>query len=406
MIRALLSKLRGRFFSRLALRARLALWSAILLFGTSILLTLFINFVARASLPRVIVAPLIATPPPVVRPTALPEHITPVPFEAPQFSPQPIVKGLAIQQVQQATLRQILLISTGGILLILVVGSLGIYWLSGYGLRPVRELAQWVTHIDAQTLETRFAVNGPNDEIKQLADAFNSLLDRLEESLQQQKRFVSDAAHELRTPLATLRTSIEVVHTNPNATLTDYREMSQKLEKTLSRLERLTENLLLLARAEQQVTFEEVFLWPLVEDVLSDMKPLAQLKDVRLQLDGNTDILVRGDSSLLSSAFRNLIDNAILYNRPGGSVKIHIASESKWAITTIADTGIGIPQEDIASIFDRFYRGREARSLHRNGTGLGLALVDHIVHLHGGEIQVESTLDISSTFTVRLPLKE
>jgi len=398
-----LSRLGKWLRSRLTLRMRLALWSAVLLLGTSLALVLFINLVARASLPRVIVAPLVATPPP-ARPTVLGGPITPVPFEAPEINPHLVVKGWAIRQVQQAALRQILLISAGGILLILAVGSLGIYWLSGHALRPVRELAHWVSRVDIQTLDKRFVLERPEDEVKQLADAFNRLLDRLERSLEQQQRFVSDAAHELRTPFATLRTSIETIRSDPTATLQDYREMSTTLEHALGRLERLTEGLLLLTHHEQQVAHDEVFLWPMLEDVLLDMEPLAKAQAIHVHLSGDPEVMTRGDNALLVVVFRNLIENAIRYNRSGGTVTVHLAREPGWATITITDTGIGMSEEEITHIFERFYRGQAARALYRNGSGLGLALAAHVVQLHGGEIRGESTPGVGSTFTVRLPL--
>ncbi|MDQ7030782.1 MAG: HAMP domain-containing sensor histidine kinase [Ardenticatenia bacterium] len=222
-----------------------------------------------------------------------------------------MVKGWAIQQVQQAALRQILLISVGGILLILAVGSFGIYWLSGHALHPVRELAHWVSRVDIQTLDKRFVLERPEDEVKQLAEAFNRLLDRLEQSLEQQQRFVSDAAHELRTPFATLRTSIETVRSDPTATLQDYLEMTATLEQVLGRLERLTEGLLLLTRHEQQVAHAEVFLWPLLEDVLLDMEPLAKARAIHVHLSGDPEVVIQGDYALLIVVFRNLIENAI-----------------------------------------------------------------------------------------------
>ncbi len=401
-MQALISRLRGWARSHLTLRMRLAVWSAVLLLVTSLILVIFINLVARASVPRLVVSPLVATPPP--EPTCTHVPHARIPFAAPGIGSGLLVKGWAVQQVQKSALRQVLLISVGGILLILVVGSIGIYLLTGYALYPVHKLARWVASIDVRNLSDRFAWYGPNDEVKQLADAFDSLLDRLEQSLEQQERFISDAAHELRTPLATLRTTIEVLRSDPDATLEEYRKMSEKLERTISHLERLTESLLLLTRSEQQIAREEVFLWPLLEDLLLDMGPLAQARGVRLSLEGESDVMVEGDGSLLLSVFRNLVRNAILYNRRGGSVTVRLAEEPGWAVVSIEDTGVGIPKEEIGRIFDRFYRGRASRSRHRDGTGLGLALVAHIVRLHRGKIQVESTPGVGSTFTVRLPL--
>ena len=271
-----------------------------------------------------------------------------------------------------------------------------------HALRPVRELAQWVSRVDVQTLNQRFPLDGPEDEVKPLAGAFHRVLDRLEQALEQQKRFVSDAAHELRTPLATLRATIEAVRSDPTAEA--YQNMSETLEKALGHLERIIESLLILARNERHLVWEEVFLWPLLEDVLEDMVPLAKARAVRVHLNGDPEVAVRGDTGLLVVAFRNLVENAIRYNRDGGAVTVHLAREPGWATITVADTGIGISEEDMAHIFDRFYRGQAARSLHHHGTGLGLALVAHIVRLHGGAVHVESTPGVGSTFSVRFPL--
>ena len=180
--------------------------------------------------------------------------------------------------------------------------------------------------------------------------------------------------------------------------------MSTTLEHALGRLERLTEGLLLLTRPEQQVAHDEVFLWPLLEDVLLDMEPLAKAHAIHVHLSGDPEVMIRGDNALLVVAFRNLIENAIRYNRSGGTVTVHLAREPGWATITITDTGIGMSEEEITHIFERFYRGQAARALYRNGSGLGLALAAHIVQLHGGEIRGESTPGVGSTFTVRLPL--
>ncbi len=387
---------------RLTLRWRLALWSAALLSVVSVALIVFVNVVARVAIPRAIAIPLFSTPPPPRSDGA--DHLTPVPFDAPALEPETVVKGIAVQQVQQATLRQVLLVSVLGATLAVGLGSVGAYWLAGQALRPVRDLSRTTRRINAKKLDARIALEGPNDEIKALADAFNNMLARLERAFEQQDRFVGDAAHELRTPLATLRTNLEVVCADPNATLDNYREMSLALERTLTRLERLVADLLLLARGEKLMTRGEVSLGPLLEEVQLDLKPLADERQVSLRLNGEVGITVRGDGRLLATAFANLVENGICYNYPGGEVVVHLQREERWAVVAVADTGVGISEEDQAHIFDRFYRADRSCSHHRGGAGLGLSIVAHVVEQHGGQVQVESSPGVGSTFTLRLPL--
>ena len=236
---------------RLTLRWRLALWSAALLSIASLALVVFVNVVAQAAIPQAIAIPLLSTPPPPHSDGA--DHLTPVPFEAPAMDPDTVVKGVAVQQVQQATLRQVLLISGIGVTLVVGLGCVGAYWLAGRALHPVRNLAEVTRCIGIQELGERIALEGPQDEIKALAGAFDDMLARLERAIQQQDRFVGDVAHELRTPLATLRTNLEVIQVDPDATLDDYREMNLALERALTRLERLVADLLLLARDEKRI---------------------------------------------------------------------------------------------------------------------------------------------------------
>jgi two-component system sensor histidine kinase ArlS len=306
--------------------------------------------------------------------------------------------------VQQATLRQVLLISVIGVALAVGLGSVGAYWLAGQALRPVRDLSRTIRRINAKELDARIALEGPDDEIRALAGAFDNVLARLERAFEQQDRFVGDAAHELRTPLTTLRTNLDVVCADPDATLDDYREMSLALERTLTRLERLVADLLLLARDEKLMTRGEVSLGPLLEEVQLDLDPLADERQVSLRLNGEVGITVRGDGRLLATAFANLVENGIRYNYPGGEVVVHLQREERWAVVSVTDTGVGISEEDQAHIFNRFYRADRSRSQHRGGAGLGLSIVTHVVEQHGGQVQVESGPGVGSTFTVRLPL--
>ena len=390
---------------RLTLQMRLALSSAALLFVVSLALVAFINTVATLVIPDYVVAPLLA-PLPLPRPWRAGEP-TPVPFLSPidpHATPPMVLKGITVREVRVATLQQVRVISVVGLALTVVVGSAGAYWLAGRTLHPVRDLIRTTHRISANTLNTHIALEGPDDEIKELADAFDAMLGRLEHAFEQQGRFVADAAHELRTPLATLRTNLEVVRADSNATLDDYWEMSATLERALTRLEQLVADLLLLAQEEREVVKEEVALGPLLEDVLLDLKPVAEEHQVTLHLNGETEMSVHGDVRLLACAFSNLIENGIRYNHLGGEVVVTIRRDDAGAVVTVTDTGIGIPPEEHAHIFDRFYRVDRSRSRHKGDAGLGLSIVAHVVHLHGGTVQVESTPGAGSTFTVRLPL--
>ena len=330
---------------------------------------------------------------------------TPTPMLLPSSSSQ-VVSASDTVRIRQEVLGRLQLISFLGLGLVVFVGSLGAYWVARQALKPLREISAAARHISTKTLDTRLEVQAPDDEIKELADSIDTMLDRLERSFDHQSHFVADAAHELRTPLATLRTNLEVVHEDPDSTLDDYREMTLVLERALTRLERLVSDLLVIAMGEKSPTREEVRLKTLVQGIIRDLKGRANKQQVRLRLLAGRDVVVRGDGDLLARALSNLIENGIQYNREGGEVTVTISQDEneEEAYIAVADTGIGIPTESQERIFDRFYRMDESRSRHKGGAGLGLYIANHIAQMHGGSIHVESTSNVGSRFTVRLPL--
>ncbi|MCL0099147.1 HAMP domain-containing protein, partial [Dehalococcoidia bacterium] len=214
------------------------------------------------------------------------------------------------------------IISLIGLGLILSLGGVGSYWLAGRALRPIQQLAQAASEIDAKRLDTRLNLTGPEDELTQLAATFDAMMDRLEAAFEQQGRFVADAAHELRTPLATLRASLDVVRADPNATIEDYQSMSAAVEHALTRLQRLVDDLLLLATEEHIPPDSAIAIEPILEEVMLDLKPLASEQSVSLRLTGASDLMARGDATLLARVFQNLIENGIRYNREGGEVVV------------------------------------------------------------------------------------
>lgn len=394
---------RRRFSRALTLRRRLALWAFGLLLVLGLSLTAYINIMVPIRVPQaiseVITVELVPTPHPVNEPL-LPT--APLPPLALPSEPQEVAP-LSVEQIQGIALREVRLISLIGVGVFALLGAVGAYWIAQQALRPVKHLTCRVREIGAETLDRRLALEGPPDEVKELADAFDHMLERLEQAFEQQSRFVADAAHELRTPLATLRANLEVIRQDPNATLSDYSEMAGVLERTLSRMERLVEDLLLLAKGEKDIHREVINLEVLLSEAVDEMRPLAQTHHVTLSLEGTGELAVRADASLLIRAVANLVENGIRYNRPGGSVTVAAYREDEDIVIRVMDTGVGIPPEDLPHIFERFYRVDRSRARHRGGAGLGLSITARIVELHGGRIEVESTLGLGSTFTIRLP---
>jgi len=379
---------------RLSLRLRLALWSAGLILLLSFFLLLFVNYVALDRFPRIIAGSNVVRARSVVRKQVNCNQL--VPFACQIGRPE--------NALERALLLELRNISLLGLVLVAVTGGVAAYWFAGIALRPLRRVSEASKRISAQTLHTRLALDGPNDEVKELADTFDAMLGRLEQTFALQNRFVADVAHELRTPLSSLRINLEVVAADEDTTLDDYRQMVATQERALTRLEHLMADLLLLATNKSLLSEHEIALGPLLEETLVTLKPLADAAQVTLRRANETDVVVHGNEQLLARAFSNLIENGIYYNHTGGEVVIQSDCKEGWAIVTVSDTGIGIPEEQQASIFDRFYRVDRSRSRHKGGAGLGLSIVEATIQHHGGSVHVASTPGKGSVFTVLLPL--
>ena len=380
----------------LPLRLRLALWWGGLVLLLSFALLLFINTIAIERFPNIIKFQVLTTG----------AAVQPGKPSKPTFL-KPSTNNLykkSVNPLEIALLLELRNISLGGLAAVAIIGGAGAYWLAGMALRPVRRVSEAARSISANALDTRLALDGPNDEVKELADTFDAMLERLQGTFELQNRFVADVAHELRTPLASLRTNLEVVASDPQADLEDYRAMTATQERALTRLERLVADLLILATSERQQPGETITLASLLEEAICDLEYVASLRQVEIQLANDMEVVVRGNASLLARAFSNLVENAIYYNHPGGEVIVTIDRKDAWAVVIVSDTGIGIPLEKQSRIFDRFYRADCSRSRHKGGAGLGLSIVSTIVQQHRGRIQVESTPNVGSTFTVLLPL--
>lgn len=293
-------------------------------------------------------------------------------------------------------------------LFVLLLSLIGSYWLAARSFAPVKKMTSIARRIEAGDLHERVPVPRTQDELQTLALTFNAMIERLEKSFARQQRFVADASHELRTPVAAIRsmTDVTLAHTVP-VTPSEYMTVLHDVNAEAERLGHLINDLLVLARVDEHkvpLEREEVQLDRLVVDVAATMELLATEKNITLEVEAGEPAIVLGDEARLIQVIMNLIDNAITYTNAGGKIILRVQLKSENVYLSISDSGIGIAPEHLEHIFERFYRVDPARSRAAGGTGLGLAIVDWVVHAHDGTISVQSQVGQGTTFTVRLPL--
>jgi len=261
------------------------------------------------------------------------------------------------------------------------LASIGIGWLvSGRLLRPATELARTAQQISAATLDQRFASDGPPDELKAIADAFDGMLDRLDDAFERQKRFIADASHELRTPFAVLRTQVDVALDSRGEGVEELRARLESLGATLDRGGELVNAMLALSRAETITRRERVDLAELAAETVTSLPGVGDL-DVRPDL---APAATEGDPVLLAQLVGNLLQNAITHNVAGGRLELQTATQGATALLRIANDGERIAPEAVGALFERFHRGAAAR--RSGGFGIGLSVAQTIVHSHGGTI--------------------
>jgi heavy metal sensor kinase len=291
--------------------------------------------------------------------------------------------------------------------LIVLFASLGGYFLARKSLAPIALMNQQTQRITAENLSAQLDVTNPRDEVGRLAITINALLARIDAAFQEQKRFIADASHELRTPIAVLRGETEVALEQERATA-EYKESLELIKDEAERLSRIVENLFLLARQPidaPSLVKEPVYLNEVVADCARAAQVLATQKGLRLKVQSSLpEVSMNGDDEMLKRMLLNLLDNAVKYTPAGGEISVALRSQNGNAIIIVSDTGIGIPSEDQPRIFDRFYRVDKARSRALGGAGLGLSIARWIVEGHGGSLSVSSSVGRGSTFTVDLPL--
>jgi len=303
-----------------------------------------------------------------------------------------------------------------GLLLTLSIGfpvfigltSVGAYYLLGRALRPVDEIVQAAERITLRNLSQRLPVSQTGDEVERLSLALNRMIQRLDEAFQLTSRFTADASHELRTPLTIMRGELEALLKEDR--LGD--EQTSQIESILEEAERLTkivEGLLFISRleaGEPHMGKDPVDFASLVASTAEQMMPLAEDKSLTLTCQTGHDIMVEANEVRLKQVIVNLLDNAIKYTPEGGKIEVRVKSEPSWAILEVRDNGIGISQEALPHVFERFYRSEQVQARKARGTGLGLAMVLSIVEAHAGKVVVNSRENEGATFLVQLPRLE
>ena len=292
----------------------------------------------------------------------------------------------------------------------LVLAGLGGWFLAQRSLAPVVAMAERARRLGGEDLSGRLPVANPRDELGRLAATFNELLARLEAAMVQQRRFMADASHELRTPITTTRTAANVALQQHHRDEADYRHTLTIIEQQAARLSRIVEDLFTLARADAgnyPVRMQPLYFDELIHEVVAAARILAATRQITIDVTDVPPVSITGDEELLRRLVVNLLDNAIRHSPDGGRVHIELHATDVRCQLTVSDSGPGIPEENQPHIFERFYRvdAARARGGADGGAGLGLALVRWVATVHGGEVELSRSSPHGSSFTVVLPTR-
>lgn len=318
-----------------------------------------------------------------------------------------VSQSLELLTEELEVLRRILLMTVP---LALAMAGLGGWFMARKSLLPIVAMSESARRIGAENLAQRLPVANLRDELGQLASTFNELLERLQTSFAQQRQFMADASHELRTPLSVIRTAAAVTLEQPTRGESEYREVLTMVDRQTARLTRIVDEMFTLARADagkRELRLSNFYLDELVAETSSAAAMLAKRNDVTVEFAANKETLYCGDEELLRQMILNLLDNAIKFTPPGGNISVEMSQNDSRHFITVKDTGIGIPAETQAHIFERFYRADQARSrsqqINGGGAGLGLSIARWIAETHGGSLELLHSDHTGSTFVVSLP---
>ena len=284
-----------------------------------------------------------------------------------------------------------------------VLSGILAYFVSGRALKPLHSFASQVEKVQLNNLADMRINEDVLPEFRQLSHSFNQMLERLNNAFAAQRQFTGNAAHELRTPLALMQAQLELFSAEHPDVLPETAEFLTLLREQTERLTQMTKTLLEMSNLQQVARNEHIQLAPMIEEIFTDLTPLAEKNDIALEVEGDGAMI--GSDALIYRLLFNLTENAVKYNRHGGSVRVTVSQESEKLLIRVSDTGRGIPEEFQRSIFQPFFRVDKSRSREYGGAGLGLSLVWEIAELHGGSVRVAKSSDRGTTILVELPVQ-
>jgi signal transduction histidine kinase len=315
----------------------------------------------------------------------------------------------SLMKADIARLDRFVALCAGGVLF---VAPLCGYWLAGRATRPLAQIISTTARLRPSHLDERLAIRGTGDELDRLSETLNRLLDRIGKYLQERRDFLANSAHELRTPLAAIRSSIEVALAG-GRTSEEYEELLSEIIEESGCLELLVNQLLLLSETETErlkvikgrVQFDEI-----VERAMDMFGGVAEYRDIKLACPGLPSAVVQGNQQHLRQVVYNLLDNALKFTPTGGrvTVQLQVDTPREVIVFSVRDSGAGIPEHDLPHVFDRFFQGHRPKTgpSEKRGTGLGLSICQAIIQAHDGTIEVDSQVGVGTRFTVRLPRED
>ena len=279
------------------------------------------------------------------------------------------------------------------------IGGMVTYFVSGHALKPLRDFSAKVEKVQVQNLTASVIDEKGASELVRLGDSYNKMLMRLSDAFEVQRQFTGNAAHELRTPLALMQAQLDLYNSSAHPNVdSETAETIQMAAEQTERLTKLVKTLLDMSELQTVARTDEIELGALVEEVLADLEPLARERGIALNAGCCGELYMTGSDILIYRVVFNLVENAIRYNRDGGSVYVSVNKRDTNAVIAVRDTGRGISPEYIERVFEPFFRVDKSRSRERGGVGLGLALVREIVRLHDGSIAVSESNEEGTTF--------
>lgn len=287
-----------------------------------------------------------------------------------------------------------------GLFIITLLGAAAAWFMAGRALKPVRELSKAIEEVNSNNLSLHVDTGGREDEVGQLGNSFNAMMDKVSSSFERQKRFSANAAHELKTPLASIQLGLEVLELDEHPTQAQMEWALTVTKTNTERMIQLVENLFTLSSDKECEMNDCIDIKTVFSQISEELAATMYNKNITLTMEMNENIQISGNASMLYRAFFNLVENAVKYNKENGTIRLTASKENDAVKVCITDSGMGISKDDLEHIFEPFYRADQSRSRKMGGSGLGLSLVYDIMMRHNAQIFVESQLDMGTTFVL------